>query len=182
MNIKTILKQILNKIISINSNKMSKDQFESVFCTFHTLEKVSVSNGSNWTNSGYSAYICGTNLRFYCEGTRKSASGTGNITNEQIGVFKFNHGGKITGVESVTRTNGYTGPTQSIGIQCSNSGDVLTITVNLNSTHSAVSSNNIYVIIPVSIDISKFPIKESGFLTDELGNLLFDELDNQLTT
>lgn len=112
--------------------------------------------------TNYSTASCSMTLRgncLYCRvyGSRSAASGTGDITDELIAKFTFNHGGKITGMDYVSAVTGSSGPTAAFSmINPTVSGNTASFEIYL--ANSAAAGRNFLAafVIPVSIDLTKF--------------------------
>ncbi len=109
--------------------------------------------GPNYSSVKGSLYLVGNNLRLYFNATRASESGAGNITNEVVCTFTANHGGKIRGIYTVGFPSDGTGPLASFDIvNQSTTTDTITFSVELNATHSALSTTSAYASVPVLLN------------------------------
>ena len=120
VNVIDVIKTAINKVISLNSSKLTKDKFKEIFCTIRSLPVTSTA-GSKWTINSSGAYLCGTQLRFNFSATRSSATGAGNITNETVGTFTIKHDGKIKSLYNITSRS--TGVIATVGLSASTIDD-----------------------------------------------------------
>ena len=151
-NITTALKTAIDKIIKINTNKMSVDTFKKVFCTAHEVT-YTITAGSGWTVTAHGAYLIGNCLRLNFTATRSTATGTGNITNETVCTFKISDP-RITHIKTQGGRGSSTGPLVSLGANAPDTAG--TINMVLNHTGTALTSTSYVDVIPVTIDITKF--------------------------
>lgn len=152
-NIKTILKEILNKILLLNSTKLTRSAFQKVFCTTYDLP-VTYTAGSGWTVSSAGALLIGTELRIYILAKRSSSWGTGDITNETVATLKIDHGGKIASALDCEAYGMATGPAVTCALQnTANDGIYQTVTVQLTATHSAAAQFDAYGIMPCGLNV-----------------------------
>ena len=120
VNIIDIIKTAINKVILLNSTKLTKDKFKEIFCSIRPLTVTSTA-GSKWTINSSGAYLCGTQIRFNFTATRSSKTGTGNITNETVGTFIIKHDGRIKSLYSITSRS--TGVIATVGLSASTIDD-----------------------------------------------------------
>ena len=100
----TINSKLINNGVDI-LDKVNADytKFYNMFCKSHTNSlSYSLTPGANYkTGTGFtdlrgeSVYLVGNRLVIYLYALRNSAISAGNVTNETIGTFTINHGGKI---------------------------------------------------------------------------------------
>lgn len=154
VNIIDVIKTAINKVISLNSSKLTKDKFKAIFCTVRDLP-ISARAASKWTITSSGAYLCGTQLRFNFSAKRSSKTGAGNITNEDIGTFTIIHDGKLKNLYDIsTRSNGVIA-TIHLNISITDS-NTITVTPRLCATHAALTAISVMDIMPASIDVSKY--------------------------
>ena len=99
----TINSSLVNNDINL-LDRVNADytKFYNMFCKAPSLD-YTVTPGTNYkTDSGEftdlrgsSVYLLGNRLQIYLYAVRNTAPTAGNITNEAVGTFTINHGGKI---------------------------------------------------------------------------------------
>ncbi|MGM9964931.1 MAG: hypothetical protein ACI4W0_05705 [Bacilli bacterium] len=154
VNIIDIIKTAINKVISLNSTKLTKDKFKEIFCTVRDLP-ISARAASKWTINSSGAYLCGTQLRFNFSATRSSKTDAGNITNEDIGTFTIIHDGRLKNLYGITSRSIGVIATVELGVAIVDS-NTITVTPRLSATHAALTSISVMDIMPASIDVSKY--------------------------
>lgn len=154
VNIIDVIKTAINKVISLNSSKLTKDKFKAIFCTVRDLP-ISARAASKWTITSSGAYLCGTQLRFNFSAKRSSATSAGNITNEDIGTFTIIHDGRLKNLYDIsTRSDGVIATIHlNTSIIDSNT---IAVTPRLSATHAALTAISVMDIMPASIDVSKY--------------------------
>lgn len=123
----------------------------------HTTEFTCTAKaGDNYSSADATATLIGNCLRFNINATRKSATSSGDITNEIVATVTFDNQGKIDTVYRVDFPNGITGPLAALDAQTTTSGNTTTITVRLCSVGSALTNINAYTCMPTDIKLSAF--------------------------
>ena len=154
VNVIDIIKTAINKVISLNSSKLTKDKFKEIFCTVRDLP-ISARAASKWTITSSGAYLCGTQLRFNFSAKRSSKTGAGNITNENIGTFTIIHDGRLKNLYGISTRS--TGVIATVDLNTSIiDSNTIEVTPRLNATHAALTVVSVVDIMPASIDVSKY--------------------------
>ena len=113
--------------------------------------------GANYSSVSLTADLIGNTLRCYLTATRSSASGTGNISNETVGTFTINHGGRIKSIGRVSFGNGSTGGVASFNMSSSStSGDTSSFTVQLAAIGTSSTEFTSYFCIPCTLNLSNY--------------------------
>lgn len=152
------LKKIGQSISSLQSKKMSKEQFNNIMNTYHQLVSLDdMTAQGNWSLSGGSVYLLGPNrIRPYVYGKRSSDTGSGNITDEVICTFTIDDE-RITYIPSYWAALNYVSGTISTGLfRCSSTSNPWECKVYITATHAATSYGRYIFDIPVLIDVTKF--------------------------
>lgn len=123
--------------------------------TAYTLTTTATA-GTNYSSASGSATLVGNSLRVWFNVTRKTATGTGDITNETICTLSVNHGGKIKSSYNVGYINGSSGAVSSFTTSTSTGSEILTITLALAATTAASTNFAGYFVIPVSLNLDKY--------------------------
>lgn len=126
-----------------------------IFGTTYSLA-VTPTNGSNYTITSSSCYLVGNLLRIYFAATR-SASVSGDISNEAIGTFSVNTGGKIVDFLNASGSSSNSGGAAPFYTSGSSiSGNTLTFNINATSYANSTKSPNGFCLALVRIDPSKY--------------------------
>lgn len=112
---------------------------------------------TNWTVNGGNCNLIGCNLRCYFNATRSSATGTGNITNENVVHFSYNHGGKIKALYANGFTTASSGPIATFTIANQSVDDTtLSFDVVLAAVDTASTNFNAYFCLPCSLNLDAY--------------------------
>lgn len=123
----------------------------------YSLDTTGTTAGANWTNNEFTAVLMGTNLRCTYDFTRSSATGTGNITNENVLQCKIKHSGKIRAMYSNSFASGGTGGVATYAItNPANDGTYITFNINIAANATAITQSTGAFILPVIIDTTKY--------------------------
>lgn len=114
------------------------------------------SAGSNYSSASGGATLVGNTLRVQFSGTRKTATGTGDITNETICTLSVKHGGKIKSSYNVGYINGSSGAVASFTTSTNTGSDTLTIGIVLSATTAASTTFSGFFAIPVILNLDKY--------------------------
>lgn len=135
---------------------MTQRRLRNIFGTAYSLA-TTVTAGENYSSVSGDADLLGTNLRCYLNATRSTASNAGNVTNEVVGTFKINHGGKIKSAYTNAFSSGGTGPVATFVIANQVCDDTyLTFSVSIAATADAVTQTTTNFIVPVLIDVDAY--------------------------
>lgn len=155
MNLKTILKKFTKEIIDLKNNKMDK----SILANYYRAQiapSFTITKGANYSSVSGGVILCGSMLRIYWFGTRKSNSGAGNITNETIATFQIQTQGYFGGwynMSGVTGSEGHLGSVYTTNGSFSADKSTFTISINLASIHAAEDQTNGMIYIPVKLTL-----------------------------
>lgn len=117
----------------------------------------SVALGSNYSAGTATADLVGGSLRIGINATRKTATSTGNITNEEVMIITVNHGGKLKNLYRVDFNNGTEGGVVTLDAQASKKDDNnVIITVRLCATTMATTAFNSYFVMPASLNLDAY--------------------------
>ena len=125
---------------------------------------VTFERGDNWTTGQYenvSATLIGNMIRFNYFLYRSSATGDGNLTNEEVCTITFTHNGKIKNAYETSFSSGSTGSVATFGTsnmakvkdENGNETDSITFKVNLAATGGAASQFSGYFYVPVTLNL-----------------------------
>lgn len=114
-----------------------------------------ITAGDNYTSVTGGVVLLGNTLRINFNATRNRATGIGNVTDETIATFSFNHGGKIGSMYS---TNFLILNSQGTGYitNATNDGDILSFELKLAGVSIASTNLSSNFIVPVRLDLSKY--------------------------
>lgn len=157
VNLNQSLKAIANGIISLKNNKVSKECFKKINTASTVLTTADFVNKGNWTKDTAHAYLLGNSLRIYYYGSTSSATGSGNIGDQQICTFTIDDD-RITWMPTTywVGVNGSMGPSAKFLLKTTTTSNPWQCSIYITYTHSAVSSTNAYFHVPVAIDVTKF--------------------------
>lgn len=158
ININQVLLKLSQSISAFkNFNFLTWDRFINIFQR-HDLTVSNIVNGANWTQSEVSASLIGHQIYIKVRSKRSSATGAGDIANQNVVSFSVNHGGKVKEAYTISSGNidGQIATFQiTAGINSTNS-NLVDITVKLVATHAKISNAYIDDYIPVAININKY--------------------------
>lgn len=137
--------------VPVYLSKLNLQTLMEAMTTSYTLDATAEA-GTGWTVADASAVLVGNNLRVYFAATRAGAA-EGNITNEKVCTLTINTGGKITAAFAVGFSSANVGGVAAFSAAPSMSGDVLTLTITLAATATAVTDTNAYFVVPVLLDL-----------------------------
>ena len=143
---------MFNVISFIRDSIKDSRALRSLF-TDRTLS-CTVTKGTNWSTVEVGAVLVGNCLRLNLDATRKSASGAGNIVNEQVCTAKIDTQGLIKAVYNISFCSGATGPVTTFattGLEMS--GNILSVDIYMVATERAVTDTTAYFIMSVVPDI-----------------------------
>lgn len=116
-----------------------------------------VSAASNWTISSVNSRLVGNNLRIYIDtSTRSSATDIGNVSNEEVCTLTIATDGKITDAQSVGFCPGLTGSVATFYATASVSDNMLTITIRLAATTTAMTQFNASFVVPCTLNLDAY--------------------------
>lgn len=141
----TVLKNLMNKIQSLNSTKLSMEQLHALYGKVTPLTAQCTSIQAVWdamTPEISANLIGGNKLEIYIHVKRDSNYSAGDITNQVIGTFEINTLGAIGNAYPSSFTSVMYGQMVSASIgstSLTGSGDSqkYTFTLQINSTHAA---------------------------------------------
>lgn len=114
-----------------------------------------VTPGTNYSAADATAVLVGGDLRITFSGTRKSASGTGNIADEVVCNVSFNHGGKL---KSIYRSHFPIVHSQGTGMvyNLTNENNICKFDIMLCGVSVASTAPGSYFTLPCSLSLSAF--------------------------
>ena len=122
-------------------------------CTDRDLP-CTVTKGTNWSSVVVGAALVGNCLRLNLDATRKSASGAGNITNEQVCTVKIDTQGYVKTIYNMSFCSGSSGPVATFTTTgLAMSGDTLSVDIYMVATERAVTDTTAYFTMIVVPDI-----------------------------
>lgn len=140
--------------------KVTASKIENMFCAAYELKHTASSSTFNLTST--SAYVVGSTLRLYFNGTSKSAYSAGNITNITVVTYVIDNSDLlISDVWNANTTGGSSGVLSQYITGVSKSEDMkkLTVTVTLAAIGTAISSGgtqNAFLSLPVTLNYDAF--------------------------
>lgn len=116
-----------------------------------------VTVGSNWSSASGTVTLVGGNLRFYFTAVRSSKTGTGDITNEVVCHFRFNHGNKVSAIYPTSFVSGGSGAVSSYNItNATNSSGIIEFDITLCSVAAADNEFSAFFSMPVTLNPDAF--------------------------
>lgn len=113
--------------------------------------------GANYNSCSGDVRLCGTSLRVYFYGNRKSAPSTGDVANEEVMTLQFNHGGKIKNIYASGFTNATVGGVTSFSCSGEKVSDtVLKIKITLAATTTTGTAYDGFFWVPCVLNINNF--------------------------
>ena len=148
LNVRQRLKDIANTIKAIKNVFLSHE----LACT--------TTKGSNWSSAEVTAELVGNVIRFGLSAERKSGSGTGNITNEDVCTVKVGVSGLIDRAYNVGFTTAGTGPVATLyTVEMSwldEEKQFFEFTIRLAATERAVTTMSSQFMMPVALNVDGF--------------------------
>lgn len=113
-----------------------------------------VTKGSNWSSAEVGAVLVGNCLRLNLDATRKSASGAGNIANEQVCTVKIDTQGYVKAIYNMSFCSGSSGPVVTFATTgLAISDGILSVDIYMVATERAVTDTTAYFTMVVVPDI-----------------------------
>lgn len=113
--------------------------------------------GENYNSCIGDVRLCGTSLRVYFYGNRKSAPSTGDVANEEVMTLKFNHRGKIKDIYASGFTNATVGGVTSFSCSGEKESDnVMKIKITLAATTTTGTAYDGFFWVPCVLNINEF--------------------------
>lgn len=160
MNIRTVLKTLLNEIIELKNTKLDIDKVKNI-SKQRGLEFV-VTKGANYEYATvHNVLLVGNILRIYFTANRNSATGTGNITQDTIFTIKIYTQDLFTDAYNSTSVNYTTGTLHnfSTGYKSTGSdekGNYVQFNVQINATHGGVVGTSGTIFLPVILNTDNY--------------------------
>lgn len=153
----TVLKNLMNKIQSLNSTKLSMEQLHALYGTVTPLTAKCTSIETTWdaiTPEISANLIGGNKLDIYIHVKRDSNYSAGDITNQNVGTFEINTLGAIGNAYPFNFTSEVYGQmvsAQLVSTSLPGSGASQKYIFNLqiNSTHAAGAELSFRFLVPV---------------------------------
>lgn len=143
--------------VPITVNGLNLSGAAKALSTIYNLDTTGTTGGTNWTVSSFTAQLIGNQVRCAYSWTRSSATGAGNITNEEVASVKLKHSGKIKAAYGSGFSSGSTGSVATYTTaNAENDGTYLTFNVNIAATASALTSSSGTFTLPVVLNLDKY--------------------------
>ena len=154
-NLTTVLTTAMNKVVSLASSKVNKTAITKLYNPKSLT--TTVTNGTWWTDCTASVTLAGNSLRIEFSGTRSTATGDGNITNEAVCTLTINTAGYISQLFNSTGISGTSGDIASFYTTAASlSGNTLTLNIGLSATAGAITSTNGVIYCAVVLNSSAY--------------------------
>ena len=151
----TYLTTLKNKILLLESKKMTKDLFKKIFCTVYEVQNFKCTAGSGWTIDNSSAYLIGNSMRIYVNASGGS-TGAGNISDQKVCTITFNDPRIVDAAPDISGPNYTSGGPHSLCLVRTAMPPAASFDLYLTSTHAASSATSFLRVIPIELDITKF--------------------------
>lgn len=113
--------------------------------------------GANYNSCSGDVRLCGTSLRVYFYGNRKSAPSTGDVSNEEVMTLEFNHGGKIKDIYASGFSNATVGGVTTFSCSGEKVSDTVTrIKISLSATTTTGTAYDGFFWVPCVLNINNF--------------------------
>ena len=143
--------------VPITVNGLNLSGAAKALSTVYNLDTTGTTGGTGWTISSFTAQLIGNQVRCAYTWTRSSATGAGNITNEEVASVKLKHSGKIKAAYGTGFSSGSTGSVATYTTaDAANDGTYLTFKVNIAATASALTSSSGTFTLPVVLNLDKY--------------------------